>query len=139
MKLFKWTERSAVTILLSFSIFGLLMFGNILHEYSHKKDFEGIAYDDSFCFLEMPANITLKEIFVSKVAHYKFFYYPENQTQVDEINEYTEKKAYTYNVIIGIIFFVCFVIVFYNRLMKKEVKNELGNYNSPIETNAFDI
>lgn len=115
------TEKITMFVILIFSIFGVMMFSNIIHEYSHKKDHEGIVFSDSFCFLELPGNTSLGNILYSPIASYSFKFYASDQEKVDKIDSYTEKKAYTYSILISLFWLVCFITVMYNRKKEKEV------------------
>ena len=127
-KSLKVLDGICLVFLFLFALFGTVMSGIILHELSHKKDFQGLVFDDSLCLLAYPGNITVKELFHSCAGYYSFYTKPGNETQVEEIAKYTEVKAYSITIGVVAVFIFCVIIVFYVRLKGREQKNELDDY-----------
>ncbi len=117
-------------ILILFAVIGVILTGNILHELSHKQDYEGFAYDDTVCALIMDNNLTIDSTFTwngmksifgddeGRIAFYSYRYNSTSEKEVKEINAWTEKKAYFINFIIFIFFLICFIAVL-NKWAKK--------------------
>ena len=122
-------------IIILFALVGVFFTGNILHELSHKQDFEGLVYDDSVCILSLPKNISLNNLAsesFSSVAFYQYYYNQEDKKEIYEIKEWTEKKAYFFNFLILLVFIICYIIVtFYWVKMNKNSKTkDLNSYYS---------
>jgi hypothetical protein len=113
----KYVVKSAYTILILFSLFGVVLFGTLMHELSHKKDFKEIASDDYLCFLEF-----------NDGALGSYSFHVNNQTEYERISKYTEIKAYGINVIIFVMYFMCFAIIILHNMDKKyELMEENDN------------
>lgn len=105
-------------VLFLFSLFGMFIGGNIVHELSHKHDFSSIAYDDEVCILEYGGE---------SVASYSF--YQNNQTEYDKISKHTEIKAYSMSSIVYLIYFVCLFVILsflYDVHKKQKLEEEIG-------------
>lgn len=107
-------ESIAFYILVVFGFVGMISLGIMLHELSHRTDFQSIAVDGHICFLDIPNNMTLKE-FIGLTAYYEPVIYEQNATQYREIGKYTEFKAYTISFGLLAIFFVCLMLVLLRR------------------------
>lgn len=99
-------------IFILFSLFGLLLFGNIIHELSHKQDFKNIVDKDT-------DNICILQFNKGAVASYSFV--PNNYSEFERINKYTEVKAYSITIFIYIIyiFIVISICLFLLKLEKR--------------------
>jgi len=114
-KTFKWAERISFFIFFLFAIVGLILSGNLLHEWSHKQDFEKVAIDGYICMLEIPDNVSIKHLFMSRMASYHWTYLVEDQEEVEKIKSYTEKKAYTLEIILILIFIASWYLILLKR------------------------
>ena len=104
----------AFSIVVIFSLFGLFIAGNLLHELSHKQDFRKYAYDDSLCFLMIAKNRTFSNFFNSPVAQYTFNTNKTDEIAVDKIEKYTEWKAYSLDIILAIIVITSIIIILHH-------------------------
>lgn len=105
-------------ILFLFSLFGMFIGGNIVHELSHKNDFKNIAYDDEVCVLEFGSDA---------VASYSF--YSNNDTEFDRISKHTEIKAYSMSSLVYLIYFICLFVILsflYDVHKQQKIEEEIG-------------
>jgi len=80
----------------------------------NKEDFKSISDNGYACLLEIPDNMTFKQIVMLNGAYYPHIN-EENRTQYNNIRKYTEYKAYGIDVILIILFVLCFFIVYSKR------------------------
>lgn len=86
----------AGAVILLFSFAGFFLSGNVLHELSHRYDFRDIEKkNESTCFLSFSDN----------VGYYSFSASPDQYEKIQEIDKYTEFKAYSIDGILMLIYF----------------------------------
>ena len=109
----KVLERTTWVTLIFFAIFGLLFVSLILHEYSHKKDFEGFTTSSFTCLLVMPESIGEAFNPLKPTGYHSYnveYSNAESYEKVKLTQKYTELKAYAINFIV--ILMVCFAIAY---------------------------
>ena len=123
-------EPIAFTVLLFFSITGFVVVSVGIHELSHWQDYHNYVYGDSICFLNIPTNFTVNNIYTGVFGFYQYGYNDKNITirdKISDIDRYTETKAYSAVIILGIIFTVILTIVLLRRYelrLKEKYFNE---------------
>lgn len=123
--------RNALTgiayfVLLAFALAGLIITGTIAHEYSHFQDFKKASVNGSeICGLVLPQNWSDVINGNSDIGYYKFY---STDPRVDIISKYTENKAYTIDIIMGILFMVCLVVVLVDRYLLLWSPKETSSY-----------
>jgi hypothetical protein len=100
---------AALLIVAFFGLFGAVALGVILHEYSHFKDFTGLARDSQICALSLPTDFFK---ITTGFAYYSFEADPQKENEVNQISKYTEFKAYSITLIVMLLFLVSLEIVF---------------------------
>lgn len=139
MGIYESFERTTFVIFFLFGIIGVCFTMVVLHELSHKQDFHSYVKEDYICALVLPEKISgfWKDL-DAPAGYYGFIYDKNNETivkEIQKIEEYTEKKAYFITFIIGVIFFVCFLMQIRERFkgkvgvqlyedLKEEIENE---------------
>ena len=87
----------SIAVMFAFSLVGIIMFTNIVHELSHKNDLKGLVYDDKVCILEWgPA-----------AARYSYTINASRLDEYEHVKSYTEIKAYGINLVIIIFYSLC--------------------------------
>lgn len=80
-----------LSIVIIFSLIGVILSGNIIHELSHKHDFKEInKTGEEICYLQLSESI----------ASYSFSPIPGQNEKIVEIEKSTELKAYSLDFII---------------------------------------
>ncbi len=100
-------EPIAFIVILFFSLIGMLVTTITIHEYSHWRDMRGLVYEDELCILNVPTNWT--GIWSGPAGYYSYYYNRGNMTirdQVQDVERYTEVKAYSWTFLIIFVFFV---------------------------------
>ena len=100
--------KISFVVLFLFSLFGLIILTNLVHELSHKQDFKEIKnnlYPDSVCLLEIGDDA---------IASYNFYVKNNSKEEFRIISKYTEIKAYGLSSLISILYLFCFSLVFWN-------------------------
>jgi hypothetical protein len=100
--------KISFVVLFLFSLFGLIIFTNLIHESSHKQDFKEVKnnlYPDSICLLEIGDDA---------IASYNFYTKNNSKEEFERISKYTEIKAYGLSISISILYLFCFSLVFWN-------------------------
>ena len=115
-------------VTISLIIIGLLTFSIFLHEMIHYYDFKEVASGGGICVYPISIEENKLVFFSDSTAG---FYFPDeitNKTRYDEIQKYTEYKAYGIQSVIAIIL-IYFVFYFFWKLedviwknQKKDVK-----------------
>jgi hypothetical protein len=106
----KLVKLIPISLILAFSIIGFLLSGNIIHELSHKYDFREIEKtSENTCFLTLSGK---------DVAFYEFSSPSNNSKEINKINQYTEVKAYSLDIILALIYFFSLIIVIKSILTK---------------------
>lgn len=119
-------KRTIITIsffvVVLLAVFGVVMLGTILHEFSHRQDLHKIVNDDFICALIIPGNMSLSSMIKSEspLGIYHYTFNDSNKEEIKEIGSWTEKKAYFINYIIGIFFIACYLIVLNEWSKKRE-------------------
>ena len=109
----KALELTTWVTLIFFAIFGLLFVSLILHEYSHKKDLEGLTTSSFTCLLVMPESIGEAFNPLKPTGYHTYTVNPsdvENYEKIKSVQRYTELKAYAIN--FAVILIVCFAIAY---------------------------
>jgi hypothetical protein len=123
-KIKAFAENIALLILLFFGIFGAIVLGAVIHEYSHASDFKSIAENEKICGLVLPNKIT--SLFTNEIGYYSFFLKDSDNKDFQQIEKYTEFKAYGFSILILLIFVICLQIVFHSFLTEtKKIKEML--------------
>jgi len=118
-------EKLAFGILILFSLVGMLVFGIVIHEYSHYLDYKGEVTTTEFCALSLPSDTTSLNL-GSSLGFYNFQYNNTNKAQVEKIGKTTEIKAYFLDFILFLAFDICLAIVIINRIkINKQVKQTI--------------
>jgi len=94
----------SLLILFGFAIFGLVTGATILHELSHKQDYKEVAHDGELCGLVIPNDIG--DLWNGAAGYYSFHYNVSSRPEVDRIDKFTERKAYTVMYALTLIFIV---------------------------------
>jgi len=112
----KLKNMSFVFILL-FSVFGFVIFSYLAHEISHWQDLKDVAVDDRICF-----RVSNFSLFGENTdgASYRFFPKEGAEEEVERIERYTELKAYGLDVILLVLFCICFSMVIWNWYSKDD-------------------
>ncbi len=113
-KIKPFAEGLALLVFVLFGLFGALVLGAVLHEYSHASDFKSIAEDEKLCGLVLPNKIS--SLFSGEIGYYLFSLRDEgiNYKEFKQIEKYTEYKAYGISIVVLLVFVACFEIVFHN-------------------------
>ncbi|MFA5993110.1 MAG: hypothetical protein WC796_05380 [Candidatus Pacearchaeota archaeon] len=109
-------KKIAFVILVLFSIVGVFVSSTALHEYSHYRDFKGIAQEGQICALSIPTNLTLSTLTTTKAGYYQFKISPQDEQAYTDISKYTEIKAYSIDAIMMIVLFTSVAII----ILKKD-------------------
>ncbi|MEK6880893.1 MAG: hypothetical protein AABY22_14835 [Nanoarchaeota archaeon] len=129
-------ESIAFFVIVAFSIFGLFILSNLIHELSHKQDYRDFVRDDNICLLVLPKKFSL----LSSAALYSYTLKDLNSTEREEyqkINRVTEFKAYLLDIILAIIFITCLCIILINRKINKG--NSIPDYTRDIQKIHKDL
>jgi hypothetical protein len=104
-------EGVAILVIALFGLFGALVFGAILHEYSHSYDFKDIAENEKICGFVLPNKIN--KVF-SELGYYSFSMNntEQNTEKLEKIGKYTEFKAYVITFLVLLVFVVSLEITF---------------------------
>lgn len=94
-------------VLIIFAFIGMVSLSTIAHEYSHNLDYTKLALSQSVCLLPMPI-IEWNDA----IGEYRFTYNQSDTEIKEEIDKYTEIKAYSVSIIIAALFTVVFIISF---------------------------
>ena len=107
----KITESAAFIILVAFAFLGAIVAGIIFHEYSHAYDFKGLVQNEKICGLVLPAK--LSDITSGEGGYYSFSVDKDssNSEKIQNIDKYTELKAYSVTILVLSIFMACVSIV----------------------------
>lgn len=109
-------ESIAFSVVIIFAVFGALMMGIILHEMSHRNDFEELSTGDSYiCFFSVPEDFQLHHLWSYIPAYYHLEADAEDTAEVMKVNSYTEYKATGITILIYLLFIICFGIVLFKR------------------------
>lgn len=103
-------------ILLFFSIFGFLIFSNLIHEYSHKMDFKEVTSTGYICLFQFK-DLTFKNLVWNSYASFYYDPLPNKTLEIQDIKEYTEKKA---------VFLEFFFVVLYTLCLWVSLKGVFG-------------
>ena len=113
-------------VIIFFSVVGIILTGNIIHELSHKQDYKGLIKEDDSCALVIPES---KEDLLGKIAFYRFYTKDDEESieKAEEVTKWTEKKAYTIESILFIVFLFCIYFVFkkWGNMNKNSKKDNL--------------
>jgi hypothetical protein len=106
-------KQIAFGVIFLFAVIGVVLTGNIIHEFSHAQDFKDYSQNGVYTFLIVPdSGQGLVDIFkASAFARYGFQYSSEDRSQLEKISQYTEYKAYSYNLILFVLFFISLMVV----------------------------
>ncbi len=129
-KIKAFAEGFALLVFALFGIFGALVLGAVVHEYSHAADFKSIAEDEKICGLVLPNKIT--GLFSSEIGYYMFSLKNTDTSnkEFQQIEKYTEFKAYGLSILVLLVFIACFQIVFYSIWSEtKKIKKILASKN----------
>jgi len=105
-----------------FSLFGMLMAMNIVHEVSHKEDLKDLVVNGEICALVIPDNVKPQNFLKQPIAFYSYDYYGADNGKYDKIRQYTEYKAYALGTFVAILFLASFFYYLYHGRFTK-VKN----------------
>lgn len=105
------TRNIALGIVISFALFGVFVFGTLLHELSHYEDFKAIASNSEICALAIPTDLSYNTISNLDAGYYKFSVSNKDGQEYSKISKYTEIKAYSIDAAIGVILIICIFIV----------------------------
>ena len=110
--------KMSVTIMFLFSIIGLTISINLVHEYSHKLDMKGLVYDDNICLLTLEWPIKPD----SAIAMYSYTINSSNLQEYRLAKSTTEVKAFIIDITMILLFCVCMYTVGhrYKRLLRFE-------------------
>ncbi len=103
----------AFAIVLVFSFFGMVVFGIIVHEYSHYSDYKGEVTKSELA-LVLPQSFS--ELSNFNAGYFKFSYSSENKDKIQEIAQTTEAKAYLINILVFLVFDICLLAVIINQV-----------------------
>lgn len=109
-------EKLAFTIIILFSLIGLILSSIIIHEYSHYFDYRGLVNEDQLCGLSLPKITENSFSLNSAIGYYSFSYNQEDEKEIKEIGKTTETKAYFLNFLIFLAFDICLAVVIINRI-----------------------
>lgn len=110
----KIIKEIAFLVIIVFAIFGVIIFTVIVHELSHQLDYQKVhPMNESICGFVISPNLINGDI-----GFYSFNYHSKYTDEVERINDYTEKKAYTITTIMLIFFIISFHIV-----LDEKIKN----------------
>lgn len=102
-------ENLFLSILIIFSVLGVILFINLVHESMHKFDVRDINKSQEYmCLLNFPFNLTFKHFLTGDAAYYNISYNKKDNSLVKEKWKYTELKAYFVSWTIAIIYIVSF-------------------------------
>ena len=98
-------------ILILCSLFGFIILNSIVHEYIHKFDLKkySVEGEGEICLLNAPKSI--RDVFFGPTAYYEF---SANESMSEEIKKevfWSEIKAYSANILMAIIYFVCYYFI----------------------------
>lgn len=102
-------KHISLALVLVFAIFGMMSISTALHEYSHYYDFKEIAQPTELCGMVLPTNVS--ELLSGKSGYYHFNINKSNETEYDRISEYTESKAYFFDILVCAIGLICIIVV----------------------------
>ena len=105
------TKSIALGIVIAFALFGVFVFGTVLHELSHYEDFKEIASNSEVCALTIPTDLSYNTLSNLEAGYYKFSVSKDNEAEYNKISKYTEIKAYSIDAAIGIVLIICIFIV----------------------------
>jgi uncharacterized membrane protein len=108
-------EKFAWLVIMTLSLIGVVGFGVIIHEYSHYYDFKELNVSNGeICGLILPIEWkNWSEFQKQALGSYSFNVDDNKRDRFNEIDKYTEIKAYFINIIIGALFLVCFTIIIF--------------------------
>ena len=98
----------AFFVLILFSYAGVILVSIAAHEFSHVQDYKDFAVKGSICLFAI-GNLSEAGFYLHQDVINN-----ESQQIYERINTYTELKAYTIGIAIGIIYLILFGIVFYD-------------------------
>ena len=103
-------ERFAFIFMIICSLAGLVLISTLIHEFSHKQDYEDLAINQSICAFFIP-DASLSNLFKMKIGGYYFTYNATNETlmKITEIGKYSEKKAYFLEFLFVLIYGFCLI------------------------------
>jgi small-conductance mechanosensitive channel len=120
----KIAEIIAFSILVLFSVIGMIISGIIVHEYSHYWDYNGEVSNEQICGLNLPKpgnSFSLS----NSLGYYSFTYNENDKEKIEEIEKTTEIKAYFVSFLVFLIFDVCLAIVIIGRI---HLRKQVGEY-----------
>jgi len=88
-------EKLALIIIIIFAVLGSAVSSIAIHEYSHAQDYQGLTKNEEVCALVLPE--TPSDLLNAKqpAGYFSFDYNPEDIKEINRIDKYTEKKAYS--------------------------------------------
>ena len=104
------------SIFFLFALIGMLGLNTILHEYSHKRDFQSVEPYDETITINIP--LSFSEFYKTN-GEYSFYYDLNNSEEVEDISKFTELKAYSLSGVIVIFFSLCFLVIIFGEKLKK--------------------
>lgn len=97
----------ATVIMFMFSLIGVIIFINLVHELGHQRDLKGLVYDDKVCILEWSKNISM----YAAIASYSYTINSSNYTGYVEARKNLEGKARIVDIIIIMLYSFCLLII----------------------------
>jgi len=125
----KWIENVCFLIIVFFALIGAAVFAITIHEMSHWQDYHEYVDEDGICILNMPTDWS--GIWSGPAGYYHFTYSYANESEKDKVKDiklYTEPKAYTWTVVVMLIFLVMMLVVLHRRItnnLKAKLYDEL--------------
>lgn len=115
-------EKISFAILVLFGVLGALFLATVLHEFFHYSDLGDTVNPEEICLfnLDLTEKTPLDSLFKTISGHYAFTLNQNKTDEYLEIQKTTETKAYTISILIMLLFFVCYIIVFWNRFSKSD-------------------
>ncbi|MFH1425504.1 MAG: hypothetical protein ABIG28_02120 [archaeon] len=113
----KRIEQLCFFVLIVFAFVGSLVAGTVIHEYSHAYDFRNVSQDEEICGLVLPNSSEDLLNMSGALGYFNFSYNSEDKEIVNEINKYTETKAYTLTMLPILLVCVSIIFVVFKRVL----------------------
>jgi hypothetical protein len=121
----------ALGVMFIFSLLGVTIFINIIHELGHQRDLKGTVYDDKVCILEWSRNMTM----TSGIASYSYTINASNLDAYYAAHKNTELKSHIIDGVIIMLYSLCLFITanHYKKNKSYKIQNATNQINAPLE------
>lgn len=123
----KKLEIFAFALFAMFGLAGAVLTSIVFHEYTHAYDFKEVAQNDEICGLVLPKSAD--DVLNSEGGYYKFGYKnnPETIEKVENIQKYTELKAYSITFFVLLLFVACFSILTKRLIFPTRIESNISS------------